>query len=94
MLSDYASCSCAAKSVRLQSADSSTPSVLWLMPKKITLAAVLVESECNYPSPFDELCLDQSTQRLARHAGLTQIRRESDRHRTRRLVQPASLAQP
>ena len=43
------------------------------MPKKITLTAVPVESECNYPSPFDEPCLDQSTQRLARYAGLTQF---------------------
>jgi uncharacterized cupin superfamily protein len=41
--------------------------------KKIPLTAVPVESGCNYPSPFDRLCLDQSTQRLARHAGLTQF---------------------
>ena len=43
------------------------------MTKKITLTAVPVETECNYPSPFDRLCRDQSTQRLARHAGLTQF---------------------
>jgi len=43
------------------------------MTRKIPLTAVLVESECNYPSPFDRPCLDQSTQRLARHAGLTQF---------------------
>ena len=43
------------------------------MTKKIPLTAVPVESGCNYPSPFDRLCLDQSTQRLARHAGLTQF---------------------
>ena len=43
------------------------------MPKKIPLIAVPVESECNYPSPFDGPCLDQSTQRLARFAGLTQF---------------------
>jgi uncharacterized cupin superfamily protein len=43
------------------------------MTKKIPLAAVRVETECNYPSPFDRPCLDQSTQRLARHAGLTQF---------------------
>jgi len=43
------------------------------MTKKIPLTAVPVESECNYPSPFDRPCLDQSTQRLARHAGLTQF---------------------
>jgi uncharacterized cupin superfamily protein len=40
---------------------------------KILLAAVPVETECSYPSPFDQPCLDQSTQRLARYAGLTQF---------------------
>jgi uncharacterized cupin superfamily protein len=43
------------------------------MTKKIQLTAVAVETECNYPSPFDRPCLDQSTQRLARLAGLTQF---------------------
>jgi hypothetical protein len=43
------------------------------MTKKIQLTAVPVETECNYPSPFDLPCLDQSTQRLARLAGLTQF---------------------
>jgi uncharacterized cupin superfamily protein len=43
------------------------------MTKKISLIAVPVESECNYPSPFDRPCLDQCTQRLARYAGLTQF---------------------
>ena len=43
------------------------------MAKKIPLTEVAVETECNYPSPFDRPCLDQSTQRLARHAGLTQF---------------------
>ena len=43
------------------------------MTKKIPLTAVPVESGCNYPSPFDGLCLHQSTQRLARHAGLSQF---------------------
>jgi uncharacterized cupin superfamily protein len=41
--------------------------------KKIDLDAVPVESGCSYPSPFDAACLDQFTQRLARHAGLTQF---------------------
>jgi uncharacterized cupin superfamily protein len=43
------------------------------MTKKIPLSIVRVETECNYPSPFDRPCLDQSTQRLARYAGLTQF---------------------
>ena len=43
------------------------------MGKQILLTAVPVESECNYPSPFDRPCLDQTTERLARHAGLTQF---------------------
>lgn len=43
------------------------------MAKKISLATVPVESERSYPAPFDRPCLDQSTQRLARHAGLTQF---------------------
>jgi uncharacterized cupin superfamily protein len=41
--------------------------------RRIPLTAVPVESGCNYPSPFDRLCLEQSTQRLARHAGLIQF---------------------
>jgi len=41
--------------------------------KKISLTAVPVESGCSYPSPLDRMCLDQSSQRLARHAGLTQF---------------------
>src|SRR5260370_18825607 len=43
------------------------------MTKKIPVPEVAVETECNYPSPFDRPCLDQSTQRLARHAGLSQF---------------------
>jgi uncharacterized cupin superfamily protein len=43
------------------------------MTKKIPLAAVPVETECNYPSPFDRPCLNQSTQLLARYAGLTRF---------------------
>lgn len=43
------------------------------MTKKIDLTEVAVNSGCSYPSPFDRSCLDQSTQRLARHAGLTQF---------------------
>jgi uncharacterized cupin superfamily protein len=43
------------------------------MTKKIPLTTVVVESECNYPPPFDGPCLRQSTQRLARHSGLTQF---------------------
>jgi uncharacterized cupin superfamily protein len=43
------------------------------MTKKILSTAVPIESGCNYPAPFDQLCLNQSTQRLARHAGLTQF---------------------
>jgi len=43
------------------------------MTKKIPLTMVPVETDCNYPLSFDRPCLDQSTQRLARHAGLTQF---------------------
>ena len=39
--------------------------------KKIDLSAVPAQTGSNYPSPFDEPCSAQSTQRLARHAGLT-----------------------
>jgi uncharacterized cupin superfamily protein len=46
---------------------------VWLMPKKLPLTAVPVESECSDPSPFDRPCLDQSTQRPSRHAHLTQF---------------------
>jgi uncharacterized cupin superfamily protein len=41
--------------------------------KQIDLAAVPVEIASNYPPPHDEPCKDQSSQRLARHAGLTMI---------------------
>jgi uncharacterized cupin superfamily protein len=41
--------------------------------KKIDLSIVPAESGCSYPSPFDEPCLAQSCQRLARYAGLTQF---------------------
>ena len=43
------------------------------MTKKIALTEVAIETECSYPSPLDRPCLDQTTQRLARHAGLTQF---------------------
>lgn len=39
--------------------------------KKIDLAAVPRITGSNYPHPFDVPCLPQSTQRLARNAGLT-----------------------
>jgi uncharacterized cupin superfamily protein len=39
--------------------------------KKIELSAVPTQSGSNYPPPFDRPCNDQSSQRLARHAGLT-----------------------
>ena len=39
--------------------------------KKIDLAAVPVQTECNYPSPFDTPCLEQGCQRLGPFAGLT-----------------------
>jgi uncharacterized cupin superfamily protein len=41
--------------------------------KKIDLSAVPVQTDCNYPPPFDSPCRDQSTQRLARYAGLSQF---------------------
>jgi len=41
--------------------------------KKIDLAAVPAETDCNYPAPFDEPCGLQACQRLARHAGLSQF---------------------
>jgi uncharacterized cupin superfamily protein len=43
------------------------------MAKKIVLSEVRVEAECNYPAPYDAPCRNQTTQRLARHAGLTQF---------------------
>jgi hypothetical protein len=54
---------------------------------------VPMESGCSYPSPFDRLCLDQSTQRLARHAGLTQFGVNLTVIEPGCLVQPTSLAQ-
>jgi len=41
--------------------------------KKIDLAAVPIETGCNYPPPFDAPCLGASFQRLARAAGLTEF---------------------
>jgi uncharacterized cupin superfamily protein len=41
--------------------------------KKIDLSRVPAMVGSNYPRPFDEPCLDQSCQRLARYAGLTQF---------------------
>ncbi len=39
--------------------------------KKVDLETVAVESGCNYPPPFDRLCLGSSWRRLGRAAGLT-----------------------
>ena len=39
--------------------------------KKIDLAAIPVQTEQNYPPPFDAPCIGQGTQRLGRAAGLT-----------------------
>jgi len=39
--------------------------------KKIDLAAIPVQTEQNYPPPFDTPCIGQGTQRLGRAAGLT-----------------------
>jgi len=39
--------------------------------KMLDLSRIPVQSGNNYPHPFDAPCRDQSTQRLARHAGLT-----------------------
>jgi uncharacterized cupin superfamily protein len=41
------------------------------MKKKIDLTAVPAQTGSNYPQPLDQPCKDQSSQRLARHAGLT-----------------------
>jgi uncharacterized cupin superfamily protein len=41
--------------------------------KKIDLASVPAETECNCPYPFNLPCSLQSCQRLARHTGLTQF---------------------
>ena len=41
------------------------------MPKKIDLSKVPTQTGSSYPPPFDALCKNQSTQRLARNAGLT-----------------------
>jgi uncharacterized cupin superfamily protein len=41
--------------------------------KKIDLAAMPVETGCNYPEPFDATCEGQAYQRLARRSGLTQF---------------------
>lgn len=38
--------------------------------KKIDLSAVPVQTGSNYPPPFDQPCNDQTSQRLARYAGL------------------------
>ena len=44
---------------------------LVLSMKKLDLATVPAQTGSNYPPPFDGPCADQSSQRLARHAGLT-----------------------
>jgi uncharacterized cupin superfamily protein len=41
------------------------------MAKKIDLSGVPTQTGSSYPPPFDAPCKNQSTQRLARHAGLT-----------------------
>jgi len=41
--------------------------------KKIDISTVPAESGGSYPRPFDEPCIAQSCQRLARFAGLTQF---------------------
>lgn len=41
--------------------------------KKIDLSAVPVQTGSSYPPPFDGPCKDQASQRLARHAGLSQF---------------------
>jgi len=41
--------------------------------KKIDLSAVPPETGSSYPVPFDSPCSAQSSQRLARHAGLAQF---------------------
>ena len=41
--------------------------------KKIDLSAVPSESGSTYPNPFDQPCIGQSFQRIARFAGLTQF---------------------
>ena len=41
------------------------------MAKKIDLSSVPTQTGSSYPPPFDASCKAQSTQRLARHAGLT-----------------------
>lgn len=43
------------------------------MTKKIDLPSVPIQRGSSYPPPFDVPCNAQSTQRLARHAGLTQF---------------------
>ncbi|MFI4935754.1 MAG: cupin domain-containing protein [Caulobacterales bacterium] len=39
--------------------------------KKLDLAAIPLESGCNYPHPFDRPCLGSDWRRLGRAAGLT-----------------------
>ena len=39
--------------------------------KKLDLAAIALESGCNYPPPFDRPCLGADWRRLGRAAGLT-----------------------
>ena len=41
--------------------------------KRIDLSAVPAQVDSNYPTPFDEPCNAQSSQRLGRHAGLTRF---------------------
>jgi uncharacterized cupin superfamily protein len=41
--------------------------------KKLDISIVPSESGATYPRPFDEPCIAQSCQRLARYAGLTQF---------------------
>ena len=41
--------------------------------KKLDISAVPAQAGSTYPPPFDAPCRDQVSQRLARHAGLTQF---------------------
>ena len=43
------------------------------MTRKIDLSAVPAQTGSSYPPPFDLPCNAQASQRLARHAGLTQF---------------------
>jgi hypothetical protein len=41
--------------------------------EKLDISIVPSESGCTYPKPFDEPCIAQYCQQLARFAGLTQF---------------------